>query len=207
MTNLARRAAMLVALAALASCSKPAATTPASTSATSAAPPATSVAPAVGGKDAAEAKAFLEGLYARYATPPTGKNAFAPMDKDAKAVFDTSMIQLLDKDAKLNGPDEVGFIDGDWLCDCQDYDKIAATVTVQSATATTARARVDFKVFDETHHNAFDLVKENGAWRVHDVQEVDAKTPQQALRGGLEADIAQLQTSKGKGKPNPDEAP
>jgi len=207
-TKLVRSAAALTLLAALTACNKPAATTTASSAAVSAATVAApATAPAAGGQDAADVKSFLEGLYAKYATPPTEANAFAPMDKDAPQVFDKAMVDLLAKDAKLNGPDEVGFIDGDWLCDCQDYDKITAAATVQSASATEAKATVDFKVFGDAHRNAFDLVKENGAWRVHDVQDVGAKPPQPSLRTGLLSDIAQLQKAKGRKKPSPDEAP
>ncbi|MGA0600036.1 DUF3828 domain-containing protein [Caulobacter sp. KR2-114] len=206
MTRIAHCLAGAAAFAALAGCNKPAAPTSAATTAAASAPAQTAAAPAAG-QDAADAKAFLEGLYANYAKgASTDNNAFAPMDKDAPRVFDKAMVDLLARDAKLNGPDEVGFIDGDWLCDCQDYDKITATVTVQSATATAAKAVVDFKVFDQMHRNAFDLVKEGGAWRVHDVQDVGAKPPEPSLRAGLEADIAQLQKA-GKKKPNPDEAP
>jgi hypothetical protein len=202
-------AAALALLVALAACNKPGGATSASTAAASVAATAASVAPvAASGPDAADVKTFLEGLYAKYVNGPTpADNSFDPMGKDAKRVFDQSMVALLAKDAKVNGPDEVGFIDGDWLCSCQDYDKIISTVTVQSATATTAKAIVDFKVFGDAHRNAFDLVKENGAWRVHDMQDVSIKPPQPTLRAGLEADIAQMQKAAGGKKHSADEAP
>lgn len=194
------------ALAGLAACGKagaPAATTAAS-GATSASAAATA-APAQG-TDAADVKAFLEGVYAHYKSPAEKDHTFAPMDRDVKAVFDKAMVDLLAKDAKLNGPDEVGAIDGDWICACQDYDSITATVAVQSATASAAKATVDFHVFQEKHHNVFDLVKENGAWRVHDVQEVAPGKSLPSLRKTLEDDIAQFQKA-GKKKTSPDEAP
>lgn len=191
------------ALLGLAACQK-AKSPPAASAAASAATAAITTAPA--GADTADVKAFLEGIYAHYKSPAEKDHTFAPMDRDAKAVFDQAMIDLLAKDARLNGPDEVGAIDADWICACQDYDSITATVTVQSATATTAKATVDFHVFQETHHNAFDLVKENGAWRVHDVQEVAPGKALPSLRKTLEDDIAQLQKA-GKKKSGPDEAP
>lgn len=208
MTKIAHRlaaAAALAALAALPGCDKPdRATTTASTSVTTTTTTTsttTSAAPAAGGQDAADAKAFVEGLYAQYAKgPSTADTSFSPMDKDAKSVFDKSLIDLMAKDAKLTGPDDVGFIDADWICNCQDYDKITATVTVQSATATTAKVTADFKVFGEASHNAFDLVKENGAWRVHDVQQIGVKDAQPSLRAGLEADIARMEKEKAGGR-------
>lgn len=209
MTRIFHRAIALAALVALAACGKPANTPAASPAASTVASAAATPAPAptAGSQDAADAKAFLEGLYANYAKAPTSADtSFSPMGKDAKSVFDQSLIDLMAKDARLTGSDGVGFIDADWICNCQDYDKITATVTVQSATATTAKAAADFKVFGDASHNAFDLVKENGAWRVHDVQQIGTKDAQPSLRNGLEADIAQLQAAKGK-KHKPDEAP
>lgn len=195
-------ASAMVASLALVGCGKPApgASTTAASAAATVAPataPPSSAAPATG--DAADAKAFLEGLYAHYKS--SKNNTFSPLDKDLKAVFDPDMVQLLAKDAKLL-KGEVGAMDGDPLCDCQDFDSIAANITIQSATATTAKATADLKVFTETHHNSFDLVKVNGAWRVHDVQEIG----QPSLRKMLEDEIAQL-SKPGAKKGDPDEAP
>ncbi len=193
----------LVASLVLAGCHKPAVTAPATSASTE-----TSVAAAApAAADAADAKAFLEGVYAHYKSPSPQAHSFSPMDKDIKAVFDADMVALMAKDNKLQSPDEVGVIDGDWLCDCQDYDTIAATITVQSATATTATAAADFKVFEALHHNSFDLVKANGVWRIHDVTEADPAQPAQpSLRKTLQDEITQL-SKPGAKKGNPNEAP
>jgi hypothetical protein len=147
---------------------------------------------AASGQDAADVKTFLQRVYAHYKKGST----FAPMEKDAKVVFDRAMIDLMARDAELQNPDEVGPIDGDWICGCQDFESISATIAVQSATGTIAKATADFKVFDQAHHNVFDLVKENGAWRVHDVVDTTITPPQPGLRKILEDDIAML--SKGR---------
>ncbi len=159
--------------------------------ATSAAPPT--------GQPAADAKAFLEGLYAHYKSAKD--HSFSPMDAAAREVFDPELIQLMADDSKvLKG--EVGAIDGDFLCDCQDYETINATVAVQSATPTTAKATADFKVFDQTHHNSFDLVNVNGAWRIHDVTEAG----QPSLRTMLRDEIRDMSKATPK-KGNPNVAP
>jgi len=185
-TRAALAAGALTAILALGACNKPAQ----KTEAVPAAPAPAAAAPSA--DEAAAVKAFLEGIYAHYKTT---KDTFQPMGDNVKDVFDSEMVALLDKDVKLlNG--ELGEIDGDFICQCQDFDSITATIAVQSATATTAKATADFVIFGDKRHNDFDLVKENGVWRVHDIRD-----PGQAksLRQILEGEIAEL--SKPGAKP------
>jgi hypothetical protein len=193
-------AAVMALGLALAGCNKPA------PAAAPAAPPAAApiAPPAIDATAAAEAKAFLDSLYAHYKT--NKNNSFSPMGDNVAQVFDADTIKLLADDAKaLKG--ELGEIDGDYLCDCQDFETITATVAVQAATPTTAKATADFTVFDQKHHNEFDLVKVNGVWRVHDVRERDSADPAAlSLRETLEKELKDLVShpaTKGKG----DEAP
>ncbi|MFI4933884.1 MAG: DUF3828 domain-containing protein [Caulobacterales bacterium] len=192
LTMTSQRAGLLALGAALAlgACSKPAPSNAPAASANAAAaavpPPAFSAAPSA---DATDAKAFLDGLYARYQS--TKDNNFNPMSDDAPKVFDKPMLKLLkDEQTALKG--ELGAIDGDWLCACQDFVSLKATVVVQSATATTAKATADFTDTgmpgEAARHNAFDLVKEDGFWRIHDVQ--NGADP--SLRKTLTDEIASL---------------
>jgi len=147
--------------------------------------------PAAATPDAAAAKAFLEGLYANYKT--SENNTFQMFDKDAKAVFDDDMIALLAADQKaLKG--DLGEIDGDWLCDCQDFASLKATIKVQSATPTTATATSDFVDVgipgDAGHHEQFQLVKTSVGWRIHDIKTSDEPW----LRQMLTNEIKQLKS-------------
>ena len=81
-------------------------------------------------------RAFLEGVYAHYKT--SKNNNFQPFDANAKEVLDADTIALFKADQKLM-KGEVGAIDSDWLCDCQDFESIAATVTILSATSAEPR--------------------------------------------------------------------
>src|SRR5581483_4935917 len=161
--------AALACVAALCACSKPATNVAASNSAPPAVAVPTNAAPApqaeAAGPDAAAAKAFLEGLYAHYKTEPA-KSSWAPMDKNDAEVFDADMVRLLAKDMQA-AKGEVGAIDGDYICSCQDWEPFNATITIVSATPTTAKANADFRVFktDPPRHLEYDLVKQNGAWR------------------------------------------
>ena len=180
-----KTAAALLAALALAGCNQPAQKP--------AAPPAPVASAAPSADEAASAKAFLEGLYAHYKT--TKDNTFQPMGDNVRDVFDADTVALLDKDTKLlNG--ELGEIDGDFICQCQDFDSITATIAVQSANATTAKATADFTIFGEKRHNDFDLAKQNGVWRVHDIRDPGQ---QKSLRQILIDEIAAL--SKPAAKP------
>ncbi|HZZ36315.1 MAG TPA: DUF3828 domain-containing protein [Caulobacteraceae bacterium] len=178
-------AAALTAMLALGACNKPAPAKAPAAPATAPAPAAPPPAAALDPAEAASAKAFLEALYAHYKT--TKNNTFQPLGDNVRDVFDADMVKLLDEDQKLL-KGELGEIDGDWVCQCQDFESITATIAVQSADATTAKATADFQVFEQKHHNDFELVKQNGAWRVHDIRE----PPQPSLREVLQKEIKTL---------------
>jgi hypothetical protein len=176
----------LAGLTGLAGCQKAAsnAATPVATNA----PPAAAAAPA--SSDADDVRAFLEGVYAHYKTY-SSTSTYQPFDANAGEVLDPDTLALMKADEKaLNG--ELGDIDADWLCACQDYTSIKATIAVQSATATTAKATSDFKDVDDTspkpRHDTFDLVKTPAGWRIHDMGSED----QPSLRKVLQDEIAKL---------------
>jgi hypothetical protein len=153
------------------------------------------------GPDADAAKAFLEGLYAHYAKSSSTGTTWAPMDANIKEVFDDDMVKLMAADTKaLKG--DLGEIDGDWLCDCQDWGSLVATVTVTEASPTAAKAEATFHDTqvpdDHPRRDTFDLVKTPAGWRIHDMG-----TAQDAsLRAVLTKEIADLKS--GKTKPNSD---
>lgn len=185
-TLLAVAAAGFAALSACQKASTNAATAPPAIATNT--PPAAAAASAPNA-DAADAKAFLEGLYAHYKT--SKNNTFQPFDANIKEVLDEDTIALMQADEKaLKG--ELGDIDGDWLCDCQDFGSITATITVQSATPTTAKATSDFHDAEEPTekpgHDTFDLVKTPDGWRIHDMGTAD----QPSLRKVLQDEIARL---------------
>jgi hypothetical protein len=194
--------AALAAALALGACQRaaaPAANAANAASATNAAPVATNVAagPAAeaAGPDAAAARAFLESLYAHYKTNTSSDTTWAPMDANIKEVFDDDMAGLMAADTKaLKG--ELGEIDGDWLCDCQDWGSLVATVTVTEASPTAAKAIAvfhDTEVKDEPpRRDSFDLVKTPAGWRIHDM----GTQQDPSLRAVLSKEIADLKSGK-----------
>ena len=185
MTATVRISAALALALAMAGCQKPAPNQAAPPPDANAAPAASPAAASTG--DAADVKAFLDGLYAHYKT--SKGNVFQPFDANAKEVLDADTIALFKADQKVM-KGEVGAIDSDWLCDCQDFNTIVATVTVQSATPTEAKATSDFHdpldTTDKPGHDTFDLVKTADGWRIHDMGTRD----QPSLRKVLQDEIA-----------------
>jgi hypothetical protein len=126
--------------------------------------------------DAAGAKAFVESIYARYHGPDA--EAFVPLsDTTASTLFEPSTAKLILQGSKVNEEEEVGPLDFDPICTCQDPDGIRADVTAQMtgpATAT-ATAIVYFPQQPQSTRREvrFDLVGANGVWRVHDLHEQD----------------------------------
>jgi hypothetical protein len=120
------------------------------------------------GPDAAAARAFVQKLYSHY--PQKGEPYFEPTDKNAAEVFDPGMIAAFREDSRL-AKGEVGFVDGDPICQCQDdggmKSKIVA-VTMQG----TAKADVLVSLLFEggkPNPVTLHLVVVNGQWRIYDI--------------------------------------
>jgi len=180
-------AALLIA-AMLAGChpaAAPANSVPAPPAANAAAAPAAPAA-AASSADAADVKTFLDGVYAHYKT--STNNTYQPLDKNAPEVFDSEMIALMKADTAAN-KGEVGALDSDTICECQDWVSIRATVAVQSATPTAATATAILTdtgmTDDKPRKSTFDLVKTPAGWRIHDIHTADDPS----MRKDLQDDI------------------
>ena len=195
----------LAAALALAACQKPQPAANAAAAAGAAANAAATNAPTptADAADAADVTAYLTGLYDHYKT--SKNNNFQMFDANVREVFDADTIRLLAADEKaLKG--DLGAIDGDWLCDCQDFVSLKTTIAVQSATPTEAKAT---SVFVDTgmpgegpRHDDIALVKEHGHWRIHDIKADN----EDWLRKQLQDEITSLTKPRAK-KPAPNAAP
>lgn len=119
-----------------------------------------------GGPTAASAEQFLRGLYAKY-TPKGKPTAFDY--PDAKTIADPDMVALLKRDHdKSNG--EVGAMDSDPICRCQDWEAIkvkSLIVTMQGASA--ANADVTISDLGDTQKIHYALIWTKDGWRIHDI--------------------------------------
>ena len=116
-------------------------------------------------QDLVQAKAFVTGLYAAYGKEP-GPDYIG---KQAKQVWSPAMLALMQREAASTPKDEVGALDGDPICNCQDYEITSVDVKVTGTGPTSARADVFFLNLGRRQLVSLDLVLVGRRWRVDDV--------------------------------------
>lgn len=114
------------------------------------------------------AKAYMERLYASYDKP-----GFNPLDHPAR-YFAPRLLRAIKEDARL-AHNEVGYLDGDPICQCQDPGGLRAAILkfVQKSPAA-ANIRVSLAFPGEKPRTAtFTLVHIDAGWRIADVSSAD----------------------------------
>lgn len=113
-------------------------------------------------------KAYMARLYANYLNP-----SFNPLTRPAR-FFTKRLVAALDEDSRL-ADGEVGYLDGDPICQCQAPDGLNAAVTdVIQDDPGKARVRVSIGVAGyEARPATFNLVLTNAGWRIADVSSPD----------------------------------
>jgi Protein of unknown function (DUF3828) len=126
------------------------------------------IATALSGGHAETPQGYIERLYAAY------RNAnFNPL-AHPQLYFTPRLVAALDEDARLaNG--EVGYVDGDPVCQCQDPEGLHATVTrVTQKTPSKAEVRVSIGFTGYVAWPAtFILLLTGAGWRIDDVSSAD----------------------------------
>lgn len=120
----------------------------------------TAAAPALAG-DSSSAANFISGIYAPYAVASNAK----PLPRET--IYSKSMLALIARDAELAGG-EVGYLNGDPLCSCQDYTAFEPDVSVSEYLGK-ATAKIDFMNGDHHTMLTLKLIREKEDWRVDDV--------------------------------------
>jgi hypothetical protein len=87
-------------------------------------------------------------------------------------IYSKRLQALIDKDEKETPEGMVGRIDWDVFVDGQDWQLTELKIALVSQTETHAQVRATFKNFGDPDENLFDLVLEDGQWRVDDVEKV-----------------------------------
>jgi hypothetical protein len=134
--------------------------------------------PVMAALDAASARAFVEKLYSHYPSKPGNRSAFDPAGKNAGQVFDPAMIAAFREDTRL-AHGEVGFVDSDPLCQCQDDSGLKwsiASATLTSPNAADVVVNLEYPSDKVTIALTLHLVPVNDAWRIHDLSAGDVKS-------------------------------
>jgi hypothetical protein len=106
---------------------------------------------------------LLQAFYARYSV--------ADFDFSDEAEFRSKSLQALyDADAQATPEGEVGALDFDPFIDGQDWELSDLQIGPATITGDHASDNVTFKNFGEVRTLSYDLVKEDGGWKINDVQ-------------------------------------
>ncbi|HEY2178198.1 MAG TPA: hypothetical protein VGH15_06410 [Caulobacteraceae bacterium] len=123
-----------------------------------------------GAAEAPGARAFVVWLYGHYPSPHG--HEFESLGTQIGRVFHPSLIALIREDSRLAGG-EVGALDGDPICDCQDDSGTRFAVTTVRAAgparAVAAVIRHGTEGPRDIETITLDLALTDGHWRVYDV--------------------------------------
>lgn len=110
--------------------------------------------------------AFIRRVYAGYR-----HNGYSPLSEPEK-LFSPTLTAAIRQDSSGG---EVGYLDGDPLCDCQDYDRISAQIlSIRRPNARSASARVHVELGPkEVRDLRLSLVLTQSGWRIADVVGAD----------------------------------
>lgn len=128
----------------------------------------------------ASPRAFLERLYSAYTPRGKGNDFSYPGARD---IVDAPLLALLHRD-QIKSKGEVGAMDSDPICQCQDWESFKV-LSMHTQTSGAARASGDVTFMPDTKDTEkvhFELVRENGAWKIHDISTHDTPSLQAYLR-------------------------
>lgn len=106
-------------------------------------------------------KALLEAFYEPYFT--------GEFYEDETPFRSAALQALYDADAASTPAGEMGALSFDPYIDGQDFDLTDLTFSEPQIDGDTAIVDVNFNNFDQAQHLVYDLVFENGGWRIDDV--------------------------------------
>jgi len=126
--------------------------------------------------DLTSARRFLVSLYAHY--PQGARNAFDPTGADAATVFDPSTIALFAENNRLTPRGDVGAIDSDPICACQDDGGLQPRIgAIQLLSPNRASAVVVLTFAQasppDVQRLELTLVTVGGQWRIFDIHSKD----------------------------------
>jgi len=116
-------------------------------------------------RDAAGVSAFLKGIYAGYAKDSHGARIGEP-----ERYFEPRLAAAIRKDAdESERSGDIGKMDADPFCHCQDFDAIVPKITVLHVTGNAASASVRFDNFGTPVVLRYDLVWTAKGWRIFEI--------------------------------------
>jgi hypothetical protein len=147
--------------------------------------------PVTGRARAETPEGFLHRLYAPYekghAPNPTGRIA--------ASIFAPPLLALIRRDEAL-AHGEVGSLDYDPICSCQDYGRLKSlTITAAAPVNDSVKATVSFRSFNDTVTVNYDLARIGGSWRIADIATKETPSLRDLLVKG-NAELEKLEKPK-----------
>jgi Protein of unknown function (DUF3828) len=127
------------------------------------------------------AQTFVTGLYSAYQREPGADY----LGREIRQVFTPDLIALIHREAAGVPKGDVGALDGDPICDCQDWRISDVRVTVSTPKPGAAEAEVRFQNAGQPQRVRLDLVAVQGRWRVADVHTPDMPSLTKLLRDSI----------------------
>jgi hypothetical protein len=141
--------------------------------------------------------AFVRRVYARYHSSGPGVSTERPA---GTPYYSAQLLDAFAKDVEL-AKGEVGAIDGDPICSCQDYGNLRVkSVTISEAGPDAAKARVAFTNLGSQTVVTLSLIRTPAGWRIADVEDKESGSVLALLRAEI-AHAAQPSASGAPGSP------
>lgn len=132
-------------------------------------------------EDLDSARAFARNLYTAY---QTGDPDY--LGRKADRIFTQKLLGLIRRDQATTPSGDVGILDGDPICDCQDAAGLRLThLAINAAGPGRAQAVVTLRFSGEIRPLKLDLVATRAGWRVADIHTSDTPSLAGLLQTGL----------------------
>ncbi|HGM5492134.1 TPA: DUF3828 domain-containing protein [Serratia fonticola] len=102
-----------------------------------------------------------------------------------KRIASKEFIAVLEEDQALTLPGDMGYLDANPICQCQDYQNLVVTkISILSNENKKSHATVTFRAFSDSTRvttTTFNLVVENGQWFIDDIFDADQTSVRNAI--------------------------
>ncbi len=133
------------------------------------------------GSEEQAVEAFLRNVYRAYETG----EAPSPTGPFGASIFTPELFGLIRRDHEL-AHGELGALNHDPICGCQDYDALTdVEIVVAPVVGNATHAAVSFRNGSHAGTVGFELVRVDRQWRIADVEEPDMSSLRKFLEGNL----------------------
>jgi hypothetical protein len=121
----------------------------------------------------AQADTFVRHLYSEYTTPAK-HNSPDFLGREMTLAFSPALVRIIRAEMRKTPKGDVGKIDGDPICNCQDWENLSiAKLDIEKNSDAAATANVVIKNMDATSSLKMLLVWTPQGWRIDDISTAD----------------------------------